>query len=66
MAWKYVDFHAGRPKVGLGGAIAAPPPIPGCKPDENPIFPDPQNEHFRGISGHFEHKITSFRHDGVV
>ena len=39
MAWKYVDFHAGRPKVGLGGAIAAPPPIPGCKPDENPIFP---------------------------
>ena len=41
MAWKYVDFHAGRPKVGLGGAIAAPPPIPGCKPDENPIFPRP-------------------------
>ena len=31
MAWKYVGFQAGRPKVGLGGmgaAIAAPPSIP--------------------------------------
>ena len=37
MAWEYVDFHAGQPK--LGWAIAAPPPTPGYKPDENAICP---------------------------
>ncbi len=37
MAWKYVDFQAGRPEVGLGDCC--PTPYPGCKPDEDAIFP---------------------------
>ena len=42
MVWVQIGTQTGRPKVGLeggGAAIAATPPIPGCKPDENAICP---------------------------
>ena len=63
MVWVQIGTQTGRPKVGLGGGVAAsaaPPPIPGCKPDENAIFPGqswpeypnlPNKSHTKTVAG---------------